>query len=145
MGPRCPATLDPMDPLIGITIVPYTKESGLELLGSPVHHPQCWAFTVAFCESKLASFQKLANKVSLLPDPQLKHALTRHCLDACRLLHLQKTVPWSAFPALGQLADTTVRRLVQECVGAPLSPAAWDQACLPVSAGRERPGREIFY
>ena len=134
-GPGCPDPPPASSPLHSIGHVPYTADSGIEVLGHPVHHPTSPAFSVAFCRSRIEQLGKLSALVKMLPDPQLKHALTRHCLDACRLLHLQQTTAWAAHPSLAADADLVIRDLASDFARSPLPQEAWDQASLPLKLG----------
>lgn len=112
-GPGAAAPLPATSPLASISRVPYSDTSGLEVLGSPVHHPTSDAYALRYCIEKLAMVATLTSRTAMLPDPQLQRALLRHCADACRLMHLFKSVSWDAHPGLLGTADGSIR----DCFG----------------------------
>lgn len=133
--PRYPEGLPLDHPGRLVPISPFIENSGITLLGVPIDFPgsSCrtqahWAFIV---DKTLALLERLR----LLPDGQIQHALLRHCLDACRVAHLQRsTVIQRVGDAQERLSDA-LRKAAEDLVGMGVTEATWTQVTLPLRHG----------
>ena len=133
--PRYPEGLALDHPGRAIPVMSFVENSGITLLGVPIDFPgssHCthrhWAATV---DATLA----LLGRLRLFPGCQIQHALLRYCLDACRVMHLQRsTVNSKAGDAPQKLSDA-LRTAVEDLVGCGFSDTAWQQATLPLRHG----------
>ena len=86
-------------------------------------------------ESCLANQQRALDRLLLLHDAQVQHALLRHCLDGCKVQWVLRTAPALLHPETLARGDLAIRSAFARIVGSPLSESQWRQACLPMRHG----------
>ena len=77
----------------------------------------------------------MLGKLCRLPDGQMRHALLRHCLDACKVNHLMRAVSCEAGTEAIKVLSDALKTAVLDLVGCGLTTGAWEQATLPISKG----------
>jgi hypothetical protein len=70
-----------------------------------------------------------------LPDGQIRHALLRHCLDACRVNHLMRSTPSPSSQLAMKALQDDLKVAVCDLLGCGITAAAWEQATLPIGDG----------
>ena len=134
-GDNLPDTLPLAHHLRTIPILPFGPSAGVTVLGIPcdahgsvVHAKKKWASAVAGTTTVL-------EKLRRLPDGQLRHALIRHCLDACKVNHLMRaTSQLAGLEAMSTLSDA-LKVAVLDMIGCGMTNGAWEQATMPISVG----------
>ena len=76
---------------------------------------------------------RLLDKLRMLPEGQIRHALLRFCLDSCRITHLMRCTPFAAYETSADRVTSALRLAVTDLVGRSLTPMAWEQATLPIA------------
>ena len=133
--PRYPDNLPPDHPGRTIPVLPFVPNSGITLLGVPIDFPGSSERTASHWASTVEKSTILLERLRLVPEGQIQHALLRYCLDACRVVHLQRsTIVERARDAPTRLHDS-LRRAVEDMVGMGISNATWSQATLPMRHG----------
>ena len=135
-GPSDPITF-PADLPLGhairqIPVNPFALGFGLTTLGVPAdsmggseHSKGKWA-------SAVGDAVGLLRKLKGFPEAQIRHVLLRHCLDACKVMHLLRSTDCrKAGAGLGLLSDA-IREATSDLAGAPLSDLEYEQASLPI-------------
>ena len=135
MVPRYPAGLGLDHPGRAIPVIPFVENSGITLLGVPIDFPGSSHRTISHWAATVDQTLVLLNRLRLFPDGQVRHALLRFCLDACRVVHLQRsTVSGRAGEAPQRLSDA-LRTASEDLVGMGMPDTAWMQVSLPMRCG----------
>jgi hypothetical protein len=135
MVPRYPSPLPLDHPGRIIPVIPFTDNSGITLLGAPIDFPGSSYHTHRLWSATVDETLELLHRLRLFPNGQIQHALLRYCLDACRVIHLQRsTVTGRAGDAPARLSDA-LRTACEDMVGVGLPDAAWSQCTLPMRHG----------
>jgi hypothetical protein len=99
-------SLIPHDSIVrGMSIIPFTPDSGIKVLGTPVEHPQSSTFRLSTLQQEVDDLKKATHLLSQLGNPQKAHLLLRCCLDACRLQHLLRSMSCAPFLSTWPAAD----------------------------------------
>ena len=139
-GSRAASTLDDAQladesPLRRVGIVPYTEDSGIMVLGVPIHPQGSTIFVKDSLESALAKQQIALDRLASFPDAQIQHCLLRHCLDAVKVQWLLRTSPCLAHPDVIQHGDSQIRGTLSRILGQPLNDSQWLQATMSLRDG----------
>ena len=135
MVPQYPEGIPLDHPGRAIPVLPFVENSGLTLLGVPIDFPGSSHHTRRHWAATVDATVALLERLQLFPDSQVQHALLRYCLDACRVVHLQRsTVIAKAGDAPQRLSDA-LRTAVEDLVGMGTPDVAWMQATLPLRLG----------
>ena len=102
------------------SLTPYSRESGVKVLGIPIHGKASTQFVRDFLEEQLAKQQKALDRLAALPDAQAQHAVHRYCLDACKLQWFLRTAPCLLHPDLLRQGDNAIRSTLSRIIGSPL-------------------------
>ena len=89
--PRYPDSLPLDHPGRTIPVLPFVPNSGITLLGVPIDFPGSSERTANHWASTVDKSAILLERLRLVPEGQIQHALLRYCLDACRVVHLQRS------------------------------------------------------
>ena len=133
--PRYPDGLPLDHPGRIIPVLPFVPNSGITLLGVPIDFPGSSKRTESHWSTTVDKAILLLDRLRLLPDGQIQHALLRYCLDACRVVHLQRsTVAVRSGDSPKRLRDA-LRRAAEDLMGIGFSDATWSQVTLPMRHG----------
>ena len=127
--------LEDDSPLCHIPIAPFSAEAGITVLGVPVDVPGSVASGERKWEAATDATIDLLTKLRSLPDGQLRHCLLRHCLDACRVTHLMRSVCRGAAVQSSARLSLALRGAIADVVGCGLTSGSWEQATIPISKG----------
>ena len=116
-------------------MLPFVPNSGITLLGVPIDFPGCSQRTASHWASTVAKANVLLERLRLLPDGQIQHALLRYCLDACRVVHLQRSTVTGRAQGAPDLLQDSLRRAAEDLVGMGVSDTVWAQVTLPMRHG----------
>ena len=90
--PRKSGSGSPLDhPGRLVPVLPFVELSGITLLGVPIDYPGSMQRTSSHWATTVDKTICLLDRLRLFPDGQVQHALLRYCLDACRVVHLQRS------------------------------------------------------
>ena len=132
--PRYPVGL-PLDHPGRLVPVPFVENSGIVLLGVPIDFPGSAQRTETHWVATVDKSIRLLDRLRLFPEGQIQHALLRYCLDACRVVHLQRsTVLHRAGNAPRNLRDA-LQRAAEDLLGLGVSDLTWSQVTLPLRHG----------
>ena len=111
--------------------IPSTS-SGFCLLGAPIGLP-------GFCEDAITkrvdNIRALVGRLGDLNDPQMATSLLRSCLAFPKFSYSIRTSPPAVTRLPARAFDDTIRSMLAELAGGPLSDWAWLKASLPTSLG----------
>ena len=107
------------------------EDRGFKLLGAPVGSLK---FEKKVLQGRLAGVQQLLNKLHTLQDPCMEYTLLQSCFSFSKMAYSMRTVGVSQHKEFLTNFDKAVRGTLKQVLGAPLSPAQWSQASLPVHA-----------
>jgi len=110
-----------------------SKNSGLELLGSPVWGPP--QFYDSFFSSQMDKIFNIQDKLALLEDPQVELHLLRSCLSVCKVTHILRCVPASSLGSFPSRFDFRLRECLSRILCCSVCDGAWWQATLPFRLG----------
>jgi hypothetical protein len=79
-------------PIRSFTVVPFGQSTGVTVLGVPCDAPGSFTQAKNVWAKAVGATTSMLDKLRRLPDGQIRHALLRHCLDACKLNHLMRAV-----------------------------------------------------
>lgn len=123
-------------PLRSCKLIPYTPDSGVKVLGLPIHHPEGVSYVGALLGQTLAGMEECMGRIGLFPDPQIQHCLLRTCADACKVNFLLRGSESFLFPELLSRSEASLRSVFSRILGAePLTDPQWEQVCLPMRLG----------
>ena len=105
------------------------KNSGLELLGSPIWGPP--QFYDAFLSVQFDKIVAIQDKLVDLEDPQVELHLLRSCLSICKVTHLLRCVPSSSLGSFPSHFDLRLRECLSRILCCGISDSSWTQATLP--------------
>ena len=108
------------------------EDRGFKLLGAPVGS---WEFEKEVLEGRLAGVQQLLDKLHTLQDPHMEYTLLRSCFSFSKMAYSMRTVDVSQHEEFLVRFDQAVRGALEGILGAPLTPAQWTQASLPLAMG----------
>jgi hypothetical protein len=77
----------------------------------------------------------MLTRLALYPEAQVKHALLRSSLDACRVMHLLRSTPLQSGAMAVADLSARIRATTDDFVGGGLTSEAWDQCRLPMRFG----------
>ena len=122
--------------LAGISVTPFTPDSGLRVLGVPVDHPaDTGAFTSALFDQAVSRLDRMCLRLTHLPATHVQYALMRNCLDGCRLNFLTRCSSFTHALSGIVKADSVLRQTLGDILGTPLTDKQWHQARLPQRLG----------
>lgn len=117
-------------------LIPYTVDSGVRVLGLPVHHLHHPQIAKDFLEGHRSEMEAILHKVALFPDPRIQHCLVRTCVDACKVAFVLRGSDAFMHPELLRRADGALRHCFTAILGGePVGDADWAQICLPMRLG----------
>ena len=109
------------------------KNSGLELLGSPIWGPP--QFYDAFLSVQFDKIVAIQDKLVDLEDSQVELHLLRSCLSVCKVTHLLRCVPSSSLGSFPSHFDLRLRECLSRILCCGISDSSWTQATLPFRLG----------
>ena len=112
--------------------VPSIKESGVELLGTPVGDQ---AFTEETIMKRFQKIQTITDTLPMLQDAHTEFALLRSCLSMPKIMYSLRTTDPTPLQDLWQEYDCMTREALQRIMGIQLNSTQWSQAQLPVTLG----------
>ena len=127
---------NPLPPSIPIS------RGGFDLLGSPIGPS-------SHCESsvlkQIQSIQTVLARLSDLQDSQMETTLLRSCLALPKIAFALRTCPPNLIQQALVAFDDSMREILSDLVGGPLSDWAWLKASLPSSLGGLNLRRAMFH
>ena len=104
-------------------------------LGVPIDAPGMSVHADRVWDSAAAKTLHLLERLRDFPSAWIRHVLLRHCLDACKVMHLLRSTPiGSGASAVASLSDA-LRQALADLVNVGMSDEAYAQATLPASLG----------
>jgi hypothetical protein len=141
--PQFPDGLAEDHPGRAVSVIPFGGSHGITALGVPIDAPkgfpgrdpslapECrlrWGMAV-----EQTSF--ILDRLRAYPEGQVRHALLRYCLDACRVVHLLRSTEYEEAGDHPVILRAELQEAVQDLLGTGISDNTWDQACLPIRLG----------
>ena len=121
-----PSDLPGDSPLRSAKIIPFHRESGIVVLGSPVVHP---AGTGKYAEgvwvAKEKDLARVCTTLAHLPDPQIQHTILRFCLSSCKVNFLLRTAPFKATLEHAEKCANIARNTMAKIIGLPMTDSQW--------------------
>ena len=77
----------------------------------------------------------LLERLRAYPEGQVRHALLRYCLDACRVVHLLHSTEYEEAGDYPAILRARLQEAVQDLLGMGISELTWEQVCLPIRLG----------
>ena len=105
--------------------VSFYGAGGITVLGTPVDAPGHVPRTQAAWGKAVSGATKILTALRGLPDGQIRHCISRFCLDACKVQHLLRTTPQAAAEVPMHELSSALLQTVTDIVGRPLLPIAW--------------------
>ena len=118
-----------------IPVIPFVENSGITLLGVPIDYPGSSHCTWRHWAAKVDETLALLDRLRLFPDGQIRHTLLRFCLDACRVMHLERSTVISKAGDAPQRLHDALRVAAEDLVSMGVSDATWAQVTLPLRLG----------
>ena len=116
--------------------VPWTPDSGVLVLGTPVVYPGGEVFSGAHWDKITTKHDNTIQVVTSIADAQLAHHLLRHCLDGCKVNHLLRATDcYANNNAAVARAQQAVLDGFADILGLALTNRQTAQAGLPISGG----------
>ena len=141
--PRYPDGLAIDHPGRRVPVVPFGGPRGITALGVPIDAPkgspgrdpskapECWSvWGKAVGETTL-----LLERLRAYPEGQVRHAILRYCLDACRVVHLLRSTEHEEAGEHPAVLRARLQEAVQDLLGMGISESTWEQVCLPIRLG----------
>ena len=122
-------------PARAIQVLPFQENSGITLLGVPIDFPGSSNHTDRHWAATVDKTIALLNRLRLFPDSQIRHALLRYCLDACRVVHLQRSTDRRKAGSGPQRLSDALRVAAHDLVGSGITDEVWAQVTLPQRLG----------
>ena len=119
----------------GVPVVPWSPDSGILVLGTPVSYPGSSAFLSQHWATKTAEIEAATSRVTQVLDSQVAHHLLRKCLDSCRVNHLLRASDCYLVPQAVQDCDEAILSAFEEIIGCGMSQTQRLQAGLPFRHG----------
>ena len=113
-----------------VPIAPWT--GGITLLGAPIGSD---TFVRDFVDKKVTSLDASLVKLSGLHCPHSTSLILRSCLGACKVTYLLRVINLQHGRPLAGAVSSLLRGAWSDLCGAPLNPAAWALATLPIRLG----------
>ena len=101
----------------GVPIVPWSPDSGILLLGTPISYPGSSAFLGQQWAAKAAEIEEAANRITQVLDSQVAHHLLRKCLDSCKVNHLLRASDCYLVAQAVQECDEAILSAFEEIIG----------------------------
>ena len=130
---RLPAHAMPSAAMSDVPALPFVPGTGISVLGTPIHVAGDEAFANATWEKTVDSGISMLERLRLVADGQTRHGLVRHCLDACKVMHLLRATPLTSGAQPLSRFSAALQLTVTDLVGCPLTAISWAQATLPIS------------
>lgn len=126
-----------------VPVVPFGGSCGITALGVPVDAPKGFpGRDPDKAPECLLRWGKAVEQTNLLlerlrayPEGQVRHALLRYCLDACRVVHLLRSTEYEEAGQHPALLRARLQEAVQDLLGVGISESSWEQVCLPIRLG----------
>ena len=122
-------------PMRLMPIVPFGPSAGVTVLGIPCDTPGSDSHARKKWASAVTNTTSVLDKLRRLPDGQLRHALVRHCLDACKVNHLMRATPHTSGAESVRTLSDALKVAVLDLIGCGMTNGAWEQATMPISVG----------
>ena len=123
--PRYPDGLPLDHPARAIPVMPFVAQSGITLLGVPIDFPGSSHGTCTHWAVTVQKSKTLLDRLRMFPDSQIQHALLRHCLDACRVMHLLRSTIFERAGDSPQALANAVRQAAEDLVGTGVPDITW--------------------
>ena len=133
--PRYPVGLPLDHPSRLIPVLPFVQNSGIILLGVPIDFPGSMQRTSSHWAATVEKSRCLLDRLRLFPDGQIQHALLRYCLDACRVMHLQRSTVLQRAGAAPQSLREALQQAAEDLLGMGMNDLTWSQVTLPLRHG----------
>jgi hypothetical protein len=133
--PRYPSGLPLDHPGRLVPVLPFVEHSGITLLGVPIDYPGSMQRTSSHWATTVDKTICLLDRLRLFPDGQVQHALLRYCLDACRVVHLQRSTVAERSGSAPQNLRDALQRAAEDLLGMGVNDLTWSQVSLPLRHG----------
>ena len=141
--PHYPSELAADHPGRLVPVVPFGGPRGITTLGVPVDAPKGFPgrdpSVAPECRLRwteaVEQTSMLLGRLRAYPEGQVRHALLRYCLDACRVVHLLRSTEYEEAGDSPAILRARLQEAVQDLLGMGISEHAWEQACLPIRLG----------
>ena len=114
-----------------IPVTAFAEGHGLTTLGVPADAPGSTTHTATKWKETVDKTDQLLKQLEHFPTSQVRHALLRYCLDACKVTHLLRSTDSRKAQSEVQRLSSLIRRACDDLVGMSVSDAAWQQMTLP--------------
>ena len=126
-----------------VPVIPFGGECGITALGvpidAPVGSPGRDPHVAPECLSKWGKAVEQTNlileRLRAYPEGQVRHALLRYCLDACRVIHLLRSTAYEDAGDAPAILRARLQEATQDLLGTGIKEDTWDQVCLPIRLG----------
>ena len=116
-------------------MLPFVDNSGITLLGVPIDFPGSMHRTLNHWAVTVDKTIFLLDRLRLFPDGQIQHALLRYCLDACRVVHLQRSTVLQRAGDAPEKLRHALQRAAEDLLGMGVNDLTWSQVALPLRHG----------
>ena len=141
--PQYPSELAEDHPSRRVPVVPFGGPCGITTLGVPIDAPKGFPgrdpAVAPECQQQwgkaVAQTVLLLERLRAYPEGQVRHALLRFCLDACRVVHLLRSTEYEEAASHPAMLRARLQEALQDLLGVGISEGIWEQACLPIRLG----------
>jgi len=141
--PRYPEQLAADHPGREVPVVPFGGSGGITALGVPIDAPRGFPGRNPNVSPEcLLRWGNAVNQTVMLlqrlreyPEGQVRHAMLRCCLDACRVVHLLRSTEYEEAGDHPAMLRAQLQEAVQDLLGMGLSECVWEQVSLPIRLG----------
>jgi hypothetical protein len=142
-SPRYPHGLAEDHPARAVPVVPFGGERGITALGVPIDAPKEFpGRNPSGAPECLSVWGRAVEQTNLLldrlrayPEGQVRHAILRYCLDACRVVHLLRSTEYEEAGVHPASLRARLQEAVQDLLGTGIGEGTWEQVCLPIRLG----------
>ena len=126
-----------------VPVIPFGGDCGITALGVPIDAPEgVPGRAPSVAPECLLKWGKAVGQTNIIleslrayPEGQVRHALLRYCLDACRVVHLLRSTAYEDAGDSPAVLRARLQEAAQDLVGMGISEDVWEQVCLPIRLG----------
>ena len=141
--PMYPDELAAEHPGRAVPVIPFGGDCGITALGVPIDAPEGVPGRAPFVAPEcLLKWGKAVEQTGVIleslrayPEGQVRHALLRYCLDACRVVHLLRSTAHEEAGDSPAILRARLQEATQDLLGTGISEDIWEQVCLPIRLG----------
>ena len=133
--PCLPGFIPPDHPFRQVSVVAFSAQTGLEVLGVPVNYPGAHAKVRQKWLHVVVDLERSCHALSEFPNAQVQLLLLRACLDACKVNHLLRSSNSFVAQEFVDRANSVIRATLEDIIGVGLSELQWMQATVPMRLG----------